>query len=291
MEAMNCQACRIEIEETETSQSLSVEARAHAETCLPCRAVRDEHRALRRLVGSLEAVSAPPDFDFRLRARLAGVGGEDHRRFTWRRFAPYASLVGITASLVLAVAAAVVYKQVWLGGPQATRQAGVVNKPPVNVETARTAATSNSNRSEETSATVNAPTAPYRSSEDSLGTGDEGSRRNSPRLLRSRIFSAAARRYAGASDSGNQVVNSYDSAVTPPPPLITPTAVNNPAVDPVPSIVLPVRSSAPPMLFFLKGWDGVSHSVSLKSVTFGSERLVDQNEGTGAFNSDASDIW
>jgi hypothetical protein len=45
------------------------------------------------------------------------------------------------------------------------------------------------------------------------------------------------------------------------------------------------------MTFFLKGWDGASHSVSLKGVTFGSERLIDLNGSTGAITSDAADIW
>jgi hypothetical protein len=253
--------------------------------------VRDEHLALMRLVGSLEAVSAPPDFDFRLRARLAATGGEDQRRFTWREFAPYASLVGVAALLVLAVAVAVVYRQAWLNGPEATRQAEAVNKAPVNVGAAQTAATSNSNRPVEPSATVNAPTPQDHSSDRTLVTGGERDNRNSPRTLRSRIFNSAAGRDVVASDSANQGVNSYDSAVHNPPPLITPTGINNPVVDPVPSIVLPVRSSAQPMIFFLKGWDGASRSVSLKSVTFGSERLIDLNGGTGALTSDAADIW
>ena len=291
MEAMNCQACRIEIEEAETSHSLSVEARAHAETCLPCRTVRDEHLALMRLVGSLEAVSAPPDFDFRLRARLASVEGEDHHWFTWRQFAPYMSLVGVAALLVLAVAVAVLYRQAWLNGPEATRQAEVVNKAPVNIGAEPTSATSNLNRTVESTATVNTPIPQDHLFERTLVTGGERDNRNSPRILKSRIFDAAARRDIVASDSGNGGVNSYDSAVHNPPPLITPTGVNNPAVDPVPSIVLPVRSSAQPMIFSLKGWDGASHSISLKTVTFGSEMLIDLNGSTGAITSDASDIW
>jgi hypothetical protein len=290
---MNCKACRIEIEESETRESLSAEARRHAETCLHCRAVRDAHLSLRRLIGSLEAVAAPPDFDLRLRARLASTEGESNRNRAWLQLAPGSlSLAGVAASIVLVILAAVVYRQARLNEPGTTRPAEVVDKGSVRVNDSnagRAVVASNSNRTADAPSGGSSITAPNRPSENLPVIG--GTNSSSPRVFRNRPFSPAARRDVVANGSGNRDVNSYDSALSIPPPLITPTAVYNPAVDPVPSIALPVRASAQPVTFFLKGLDGASHPVPLKLVTFGSEKLIEQNAANGALTFDASDIW
>lgn len=294
---MNCKACRIEIEESETSGSWSAEARVHAETCLPCRTVRDEHLALRRLVGSLETVAAPPDFDLHLRARLAATGVEDHHRLAWLRLAPgIGSLARVAAVLVLVIFVVVAYRQVRMNAPDTMRSSEVaVNKGAVNgadPNAGRGVAAPNSNRSEETSATGNGAKAKNHFSEAPIATvGGTSSNNNSPRGLRNRMLIPTATRDVAAPASDNQKIISSDSAVYNPPPLITPTNIYNPAVDPVPYIVLPVRASAQPMTFFLKGWDGASHPVPLKTVTFGSEKLIEQNADTRADASDVSDIW
>src|SRR5918998_725176 len=118
---MNCQACRIEIEEAEGDEAVSARARAHAETCLSCRVFRIERQSLRRLVGSLETVAAPPDFDFRLRARLGAAGQEDRRRLAaWPGFAPGMSAIALAASLALVIGAAIIFKQISFNRPDAT---------------------------------------------------------------------------------------------------------------------------------------------------------------------------
>jgi hypothetical protein len=293
MEAMNCKACRIEIEESETRESLSAEARLHAETCLPCRTARDEHLSLRRLIGSLEAVAAPPDFDLRLRARLAATEGESNRRPAWLLLAPGSlTLAGVAASLVLAILAAVVYRQARLDQPGPTRPAVVSDQGSVRVkdsDAGREAVASNSNRTEGASSTGD-PTAPQNHPSENLpatlGTNNRG-----PHILINRPFSPVARRDAVASGSGNRDINSYESGLSPTAPLITPPGVYNPVVDPERFIALPVRTSNRPVTFLLKGLDGTPHAVPLKLVTFGSEKLIEQNEATGAFTFDASDIW
>ncbi|HYG09958.1 MAG TPA: hypothetical protein VD835_08440, partial [Pyrinomonadaceae bacterium] len=67
---MNCQKCKTEIEDRDLRrESLSHAAQAHMAACANCRVFGEERLALRRLVGGLEKVSAPADFDFRMRAR------------------------------------------------------------------------------------------------------------------------------------------------------------------------------------------------------------------------------
>src|SRR5256714_8099185 len=69
----DCKAYRSEIEES--ANGLSDAARAHASSCSACGEFQRGHDSLRRLVGGLERVEAPADFEFRLRARMAARRG------------------------------------------------------------------------------------------------------------------------------------------------------------------------------------------------------------------------
>src|SRR5207253_3938942 len=72
-------------------------------------------QSLRRLVGSLEPVVAPSDFEFRLRARLAAVSNGGSRHFSLRSFLSSASAVALAASFALLVAGVIIYKQMKSG--------------------------------------------------------------------------------------------------------------------------------------------------------------------------------
>lgn len=69
-----CNQVRFEIDEKDLNESLSAGAREHLRHCNDCREFQSKETKLRQIVGSLETVNAPPDFDFRLRARLASEG-------------------------------------------------------------------------------------------------------------------------------------------------------------------------------------------------------------------------
>src|ERR1700736_5496648 len=71
MNAINCKPVRREIDDGNPDQQLSSETIQHLNLCSECRRFHEEQRALLELLASLEPASAPPDFDFRLRARLA----------------------------------------------------------------------------------------------------------------------------------------------------------------------------------------------------------------------------
>jgi hypothetical protein len=71
MNGKECRATRREIDESELNQRLSDQARSHVALCPSCRGFHAERTSLRELVGSLEPVAAPGDFDMRLRARMA----------------------------------------------------------------------------------------------------------------------------------------------------------------------------------------------------------------------------
>jgi hypothetical protein len=71
MMTVNCRNIRGEIDEADLNQELSNTAVEHLQLCTDCRSFHDDRGGLRNLMSSLGTVSAPADFDFRLRARLA----------------------------------------------------------------------------------------------------------------------------------------------------------------------------------------------------------------------------
>ena len=66
-----CNQVRFEIDEKDLTEPLSAQALAHLRHCSDCQEFQSKETKLRQIVGSLETVNAPADFDFRLRARLA----------------------------------------------------------------------------------------------------------------------------------------------------------------------------------------------------------------------------
>ena len=72
MRNMNCQSIRREIEEAGSAGFLSAAALSHLESCAACQTLSRQQTNLQAILSGLGTVEAPGDFDFRLRARLAG---------------------------------------------------------------------------------------------------------------------------------------------------------------------------------------------------------------------------
>ena len=71
MRSLECRVTRQQIDELELGERPSERATAHLSLCAGCRDFRAQRNELRQLVGSLESVVAPADFEMRLRARIA----------------------------------------------------------------------------------------------------------------------------------------------------------------------------------------------------------------------------
>ncbi len=71
MNTNKCRSVRLEIDQSELGQRLSEQTESHLIVCANCAAFRAGRTRLRELVGSLQPVTAPSDFDMRLRARIA----------------------------------------------------------------------------------------------------------------------------------------------------------------------------------------------------------------------------
>lgn len=101
-----CRNTRREIDELELGHRPSIQATAHMAVCAACQKFQAERTSLRELVGSLEPVVAPPDFDMRLRARIAAEKYDNrHQPF----FARLISTPALAAAALFVIVAASVF--------------------------------------------------------------------------------------------------------------------------------------------------------------------------------------
>ncbi len=277
---MNCQTCRIEIEELETIERLSDLARAHLSVCAMCRAFHDERQSLKRLIGGLGTVNAPPDFDFRLRARISAAKTAGNHHSSWRSFLASAPAIGLAASFALLVAGVVFYNQIKskpsiIESPVASSavspeqkpvQASVKPAPPVIVR-------------------ENAPPA-----SNIIGKDDAGSVAVAVENPRSRKVGGnrnAVRREASQPGANDAPVFSNDTAVRSAPQIVAGgPAPFNAGMNPV--IELPVRSASQPVRIFVDDKSGAKRTLTLEPVIFGSQDLMGRSTPRGA---SSQGIW
>ena len=78
-----CEEIRQELDELTLDETCSTAALQHLRECGACREFQEKQTKLRQIVGSLGTVSAPADFDFRLRARLASESSSAASHFNF----------------------------------------------------------------------------------------------------------------------------------------------------------------------------------------------------------------
>jgi hypothetical protein len=105
-----CRDVRLEIDQSELQQTLSASSEAHVGACAACATFRDDRLHLRELVGGLRPVTAPADFEMRLRARIARERDVPKQPFIFR-FVMSTPAIVVAAVLVIAVAALVFLSQ------------------------------------------------------------------------------------------------------------------------------------------------------------------------------------
>lgn len=98
---MNCKTIQIQIEESAAANSLTNETRQHLESCADCQTFNAERAALRNIVGTLQTVNAPADFNFRVKSRLRRT--EKLPAFSWQKIS-LISAPALCALLVLTFA-------------------------------------------------------------------------------------------------------------------------------------------------------------------------------------------
>src|SRR3954469_18764963 len=105
-----CRDVRLEIDQSELQQPLSASSEAHVGACVACATFSDGRLHLRELVGGLQPVTAPADFEMRLRARIARERDVPRQPFIFRALMSTPAIV-VTAVVVIAVAAIVFFSQ------------------------------------------------------------------------------------------------------------------------------------------------------------------------------------
>ncbi|HEX5735073.1 MAG TPA: hypothetical protein VF131_19740 [Blastocatellia bacterium] len=99
-----CKQIKVLIDEAERPEAIAYAASQHIASCNDCGQFLDERAKLKALLADVGRVSAPTDFDFKLKARLAEVKGR--KNSWWLTPSGYLRLGGATAALVIAVVAA-----------------------------------------------------------------------------------------------------------------------------------------------------------------------------------------
>jgi len=134
MRKNNCKVVRQELDELMLGERGSASVIEHLRECAACREFHQQQTKLRQIVGNLGTVSAPADFDFRLRARLAGDSSSAGLAWPFAR----RGFALATALLVFATGAILV-RNVWNRpagpGEAVITQPAAVPEPPKQTET------------------------------------------------------------------------------------------------------------------------------------------------------------
>jgi hypothetical protein len=172
MNSKTCRNTRQEIDELELGAQPSEPATAHLAICEPCREFRSERTELRELVGSLDPVDAPGDFEMRLRARIAADRPSRPQTF----FARLISTPALAAAALFVIVAGTV---VWLAQRQSSSPATTTG----SVATVKTTG----------SVTQSNPSAPVENNASSTETGSDLAQQNGRSVRRTRQSTRAVR--------------------------------------------------------------------------------------------------
>jgi hypothetical protein len=124
---MSCRKIRKLIDESDHPDVLPREVVAHTELCDECREFAHQRTRLRQLLSASARVTAPPNFDAVLRAKLAERAAR--RRPTW--LASPARLAIATAALIIATLTALYIRADRSAVIQATRESNVTSSPQI----------------------------------------------------------------------------------------------------------------------------------------------------------------
>ena len=271
---MNCQKCKIEIEDRDPRRELlSGAAEAHMAACASCRLFGEERLALRRLVGRLEAVSAPADFDFRMRARMAaerGVGAQTARRATWFGFSPAALSWPLAACLALIISASLYFQPRRANEP--AEAATAAKAIPSRAEQARGAEAAAAARSPQLPVADSVPSSMGRPSNETGQGVVTASLKSSPNPERRRIYSTRPAERIVSESASALTEHSISTSLM---GSATPRAAGGIAPRSEGALI-PVQLDAPEgqLKVLLRDTSGGARTISVDSVSFGSRDVM-----------------
>jgi hypothetical protein len=274
--AMKCKAVLKEIEELETGAAPTVEANAHLLVCVPCRAFADERHALRQLVGSLESVSVPADFDWRLRARIREALDESQPSRRWPfGFAPGVQAITLAASVTVLLVAVVIYRQTQpANGTQAAAIAATDIKESVKKEDAPLPV-------------VNPQTPPAQANGSGSAQAPGTTETMRPRNVKSVKTGGTRSEVAGVAATQQQRIYSTDFGSRGAEDLTTATLQGSSTdAGPVISVRVPSPKSAQ-----LRFEDGQGTRRTLSPVNFGGQELISRPDKARLVPASEKGIW
>ncbi|HJZ79587.1 MAG TPA: hypothetical protein VKD91_04555 [Pyrinomonadaceae bacterium] len=237
MNSKECRNVRCEIDNSELGQRLSAQGEAHIASCQACAQFRLERGELRELIGSLNPVAAPADFDLRLRARMAHERESRARQPFIFRFALTTPGIAVAAALVLIVAAAV-----WIN--QRYRKAPSPSAPLATTKDQAPAPANNSN------ASSNALTEEPKRDEVAASKSPDPGKRSTPlvRNPKSQIVPPASQDFSARQAQSFSLRPERDGEV---------------------SLAAPSK----PLVVSVEDANGTKHKILLPPVSFGSQRF------------------
>jgi hypothetical protein len=264
--ADKCEAYRALIEEAAGGAGESRVLRAHLETCAACREFRLGREALVGLLGGLGRVSAPDDFEFRLRARMAARRSAE-RAPLWRlRLVP-----GLTAAAVAAclLVAASVYFRI---NQTAEKSVAMQDSPPATAPTEGVAETVQNPISV---ADVSAPPAAVA----------QGRTQDAPR---GRVSAASVGKRSADKPRRAMREDSFSARGA----SVIEGGVSRPLVSGAESRGVPLRTSPETLRVVLRDERGGSYVLPMRSFSFGSQAPVGRGvRATRASYTDREGVW
>jgi hypothetical protein len=258
MRRIDCENIRREVEAAAPSDLLSSTANEHLKTCKECGTFRDEEWKLRKLVASLGTVNAPGDFEFRLRARLAGEKRGPSQSFSIGRFS-FGFRSAAFATVLLMVGAVLLF--IGLRTPSDNSQVARETTPAsigAEAQNLRNSGAKNAGTDLPVGPQANQPVDARLSLNDSSGQHRSRSR------LGLRSWELASARDA-------ERLRTRDLASTP----ATVFRSTNPGAEPL-SNAFPIGASYQSLKVSLDDGRGSSRTISLPSISFGSQRALAQ---------------
>lgn len=260
---MNKQVCethRAEIEEAPGSPAESASLREHLGACAPCEQFRRERASLCQLVGGLERVAAPADFEFRLRARMAAAEGARRAKPFRFGFVPGVASVALAACFVFVSAWIYLKREPASNRPAAPSLASTVAPAPVPESGIKNDAAANV------------------SGEKPLREGEETASVSTPqRVVKAHGASTLRARFNGKgserAERGAGGVATFDSR---PAPILKASSLTPGEVASLPMTTVALRTASVPLQVVLRDASGAARVVPMSAVSFGAQELVRQ---------------
>ena len=269
MRNKNCRDIRREIEEARSADFLSAAARSHLEVCAACETLSRQQIKLRAILSSLDTVEAPGDFEYRVRSRLAA------EKRMGAVFLPFGNLsFGLRSTAVAAILLLIGSAALFVGLKSSpnTPVAGGTNVAPKPVTpksgSENPTATNSPGPNEVAKGPTNNETGPIEQNQLPV--------RHAPKATGMRREVASNRsgnRFAARdmSQTGAQILTRDQLAGT------------------YPTAAFPINASYQSLKVSVDDSRGASRTISLPSVSFGSQRTISQT--ASPLLASARDTW